>query len=70
MGQSSTAECLAARQVAVREAERAGEVFDQFLIDRAAKVLPPATWAAVQAGGSHLLLAGDALERMASHGER
>jgi hypothetical protein len=70
LGQVSSAECLAARQVAVREEARAGEVFDQFLHDRAAKVLPPATWAALQAGGSHVLLTGDALERMASHGTR
>jgi len=68
LGQLSAEACLAAREVATREAARAGEVFDQFLLDRAAKVLPPATWAALQAGGSHLLLAGDALEQMAGHG--
>lgn len=70
LGQVSPEACEAARGVAVREEARAGEVFDQFLHDRAAKVLPPATWAALQAGGSHLLLAGDSLERMASHGTR
>ena len=61
---------MAVRGVAVREEARAGQTFDQFLHDRAAKVLPPATWAALQAAGSHLLLAGDSLEGMASHGTR
>jgi uncharacterized membrane protein YccC len=68
LGQTSADDCLAARQLAVSEAARAGEVFDQFLHDRAAKGLSPATWAALQAGGSNLLLVGDSLERMASHG--
>jgi hypothetical protein len=70
LGRLSDEDCLAARHLAIDEAARAGEVFDQFLNDRAAKVLPPTTWAALQAGGSHLLLVGDSLERLAAHGYR
>jgi uncharacterized membrane protein YccC len=70
LGRTSADDCRASRQVAVREAARAHEVFDLFLHDRAAKALSPATWAALQAGGSYLLLVGDSLERLASHGTR
>ncbi|MBV9895408.1 MAG: FUSC family protein [Chloroflexi bacterium] len=66
----SEEDCLAARHLAIDESARAGEVFDQFLNDRSAKVLPPGTWGTLQAGGSHLLLVGDSLERLAAHGYR
>jgi uncharacterized membrane protein YccC len=68
LGTTTEDACRLTRQAAVAEAARAGEVFDQFLNDRAAKVLPPSTWAALQAGGSHLLLAGDSLEHLALMG--
>ena len=47
---------------AVQARDRAGEAFDAFLNDRAATKLDPQTAGFLLSSGSHLMLAGDALE--------
>jgi hypothetical protein len=54
-------EVARARLLAVQAAERAGDAFDQYMNERAAKPLDPEDGAFLLASGSHAVLVGDSL---------
>jgi uncharacterized membrane protein YccC len=61
-------EAARARVLAVQAGGRAGEAFEQYLNERAAKPLDPETGAFLVASGSHAVLVGDSLNLIADMG--
>jgi uncharacterized membrane protein YccC len=68
LGQETTDEGAGLRRAAHAEAERAGEVFARFLVDRGTKSLPVEDWAELLAGGKRFMLAGEILDYLAREG--
>jgi uncharacterized membrane protein YccC len=57
-----------ARTIAVRDRDRAREAFDQFLVERGAKRLDPATAGFLVASGTYAMIAGDSMNEIAGMG--
>jgi hypothetical protein len=70
LGHRGEGEVDTTRWAAAAEAERAGEAFDVFLIERGSRMLPMVTWGRVAAAGNDVLLAADAMEAMGLLGYR
>jgi uncharacterized membrane protein YccC len=64
------ADVSAARMAAVRARDRAGEAFDQLLVERSARRVGLEVPAFLVAAGSYAILVGDLLEVLVAHGYR